>query len=147
VTQWFTDSVPSQPRSSWQLSLGSRTVSYSDLTQGSDSFRAVLDCTGGWYAEQEWRGVRLERLLGPMPNGARSLDVVSVTGYHRRLPLTDIDRLLLATHAGGQPLSDGHGGPARLVAPERRGFWWVKWVQRIDLSSQPWWLQPPFPLQ
>jgi Oxidoreductase molybdopterin binding domain len=147
VTQWFTDSVPSQPRSSWQLSLGSRTVSYGDLTQGSDSFRAVLDCTGGWYAEQEWRGVRLDRLLGAIPDGARSLDVVSVTGYRRRLPLTDLDRLLLATHVAGQPLSEGHGAPVRLVAPDRRGFWWVKWVQRINVSSQPWWLQPPFPLQ
>jgi hypothetical protein len=28
-----------------------------------DAVRAVLDCTGGWYAAQDWRGVRLDRLL------------------------------------------------------------------------------------
>ena len=147
VTQWFTDSVPSLSRDSWRVRVGSRAVPYADLSSGSDSFRAVLDCTGGWYAEQEWRGMRMDRLLGTIPDGARSVDVVSVTGYRRRLPLTDLDRLLLATHVAGRPLSDGHGGPVRLVAPDRRGFWWVKWVQRIELTSEPWWLQPPFPLQ
>jgi DMSO/TMAO reductase YedYZ molybdopterin-dependent catalytic subunit len=52
----------------------------------------------------------------------------------------------VATRVGGAPLSVGHGFPARLVAPGRRGFWWVKWVDRIELRSTPWWWQPPFPV-
>lgn len=147
VTQWFTDAVPVVSRASWQVSLNLRSIPYSDLAAGRDTVRAVLDCTGGWYAEQEWRGVALSRLLTQVPAGARSIDVISSTGYRRRLPLADLDQLLLATHAAGQPLSDGHGGPVRLVAPGRRGFWWVKWVQRIEVTAEPWWLQPPFPLQ
>ena len=43
-------------------------------------------------------------------------------------------------------LSPGHGFPLRLVAPGRRGFWWVKWVERIETSATPWWWQSPFPL-
>ena len=35
---------------------------------------------------------------------------------------------------------------ARLVAPGRRGFWWVKWVVSVELDPTPWWRQPPFPL-
>lgn len=147
VTQWFTDSVPVVSPGSWQVSVNLHPIPYADLVAGRDTVRAVLDCTGGWYAEQEWRGVRLTRLLSRLPPGARSIDVVSSTGYRRRLPLADLDRLLLATHVAGEPLSDGHGGPARLVAPGRRGFWWVKWVQRIEVTTEPWWLQPPFPLQ
>jgi DMSO/TMAO reductase YedYZ molybdopterin-dependent catalytic subunit len=112
--------------------------------------RAALDCTGGWYAVQDWRGTRLDRLLADvgadLPEGG-SVDVVSRTGYRRRLPLRDAEHLLLATSAGGEPLSDGHGAPVRLVAPGRRGFWWVKWVQRIEVVDAPWWQQPPFPLQ
>jgi DMSO/TMAO reductase YedYZ molybdopterin-dependent catalytic subunit len=71
--------------------------------------------------------------------------VISRTGYRRRLPLRDAPHLLLATSAGGQPLSAGHGAPVRLVAPGRRGFWWVKWVNRLELVDEPWWWQPPFP--
>ncbi|TMK92897.1 MAG: hypothetical protein E6G37_07420 [Actinobacteria bacterium] len=99
---------------------------------------------GGWFAEQEWRGARLDRLL----DGAvgESIVVRSVTGYNRRFPRSGATGLLLATHVGDAPLSTGHGAPAPLVVPGRRGFWWVKWVTGIDVSDEPSWWQSPFPL-
>src|SRR6266508_4495835 len=90
---------------------------------------------------------RLDRLLpASLPPDARSVVAVSVTGYARRLPLRDVPFLLVATHVADQPLSAGHGAPARLVAPGRRGFWWVKWLDRVVVDTRPWWWQPPFPL-
>jgi hypothetical protein len=152
VTQWFTDAVPSSTRGSVAVVLGSRQVHVAvpGLNHG-DVVRAALDCTGGWYAVQDWAGVRLDRLLqstlgADLPDDG-SVDVVSRTGYRRRLPLRDAPSLLLATSAAGRPLSRGHGAPVRLVAPGRRGFWWVKWVERIEVVDAPWWLQSPFPLQ
>ena len=76
---------------------------------------------------------------------AQSVYVHSVTGYWVRFPIHDMDRLLLATQVGGAPLSADHGYPVRLVAPGRRGYWWVKWVDRIELQTTPSWWQPPFP--
>jgi DMSO/TMAO reductase YedYZ molybdopterin-dependent catalytic subunit len=76
----------------------------------------------------------------------RSLLVRSATGYALHLPLSDLDNLWLVTAVGGRPLSRGHGYPARILAPGRRGFWWVKWVVAIEQSPRPWWLQSPFPL-
>ncbi len=57
-----------------------------------------------------------------------SIVVRSVTGYSRRFPRRDTRVLVLATTVEGKPVSAGHGFPARLVAPNRRGYWWVKRV-------------------
>ena len=70
----------------------------------------MIDCTGGWWAEEEWRGVLLADL--GLPGSA--LDVVSATGYRRRLP--GPDGVLLATHAAGAPAR----GPARRPRAARR---------------------------
>ena len=142
VTQWFTDTVPGERLGdAITVVVGDQQarIPISDLDRG-DRVRAVLDCTGGWYAAQDWAGVRLDRLLSEvtdedLPEDG-SIDVISRTGYRRRLPLRDASSLLLATSAAGQPLSDGHGAPVRLVAPGRRGFWWVKWVERVEVERQ-----------
>jgi DMSO/TMAO reductase YedYZ molybdopterin-dependent catalytic subunit len=94
---------------------------------------------------QEWSGVRLDRLLGS--SQGQSIRVVSSSGYDRRFPVREAPSLLLATRCGGEPLDPGHGFPARLVAPGRRGYWWVKWVVAIDVDDLPYWWQSPFPLQ
>ena len=149
VTQWLNDSVPEIDAESWRLVVraGDRedAWAYEELTAFGDRLRATLDCTGGWFAVQDWEGVRLSRLI-PEGQEGRSIHVAAATGYGRRFPLQDADDLLLAMRVGGQQLSAGHGFPARIVAPGRRGFWWVKWVTRIELSPVPWWWQPPFPL-
>ncbi len=150
VTQWIADAVPAIDPTDYRLRLAvggaTTTFTLAQLRGPGDRVTATLDCTGGWFAEQEWAGTRLDRLVGD-PGDARSVAVRSATGYTRRYPISDLPHLLLATHVAGSPLSAGHGAPVRLVAPGRRGFWWVKWVTDITVDDRPWWLQPPFPLQ
>jgi hypothetical protein len=149
VTQWLDDADPRIAASDWRLEVrtpgGIRTVTYDEIAAHDDRVRATLDCTGGWFATQDWSGVPLDRLLEGVED-ARSVVVTSATGYARRFPIGDANSFVLATRLGGEPLSAGHGFPARLVAPGRRGFWWVKWVERVEASSTPWWWQSPFPL-
>jgi DMSO/TMAO reductase YedYZ molybdopterin-dependent catalytic subunit len=147
---WLDDSTPAIDPARWRLAVDDgrnhRELSLPELSAlASQRIRATLDCTSGWYAEQDWTGVPASVLL-PDPGRARSLYVHSATGYGIHFPVRDLDSLLLATEVGGAPLRAGHGFPLRLVAPGRRGFWWVKWVDRIELRDTPWWWQPPFPV-
>jgi DMSO/TMAO reductase YedYZ molybdopterin-dependent catalytic subunit len=148
-TIWLDDSVPVVDPAAWRLVVvdaeGRYELTLADLAARTVRWPATLDCTSGWYARQDWSGVPVSALLRGVGD-ARSLLVRSVTGYWVRLPVRDLSHLLLATDVGGESLSAGHGFPLRLVAPGRRGFWWVKWVDRIELQATPWWWQPPFPL-
>ena len=149
VTQWLDDEPPEIDPDRWRRIVRTpereSNLFYEELATFSDRLRATVDCTGGWFATQDWSGVRLDRLVAA-DDAARSFVVVSATGYARRFPIADAASMLLATRAGERALSVGHGFPARLVAPGRRGFWWVKWVERIQTSGTPWWWQSPFPL-
>jgi DMSO/TMAO reductase YedYZ molybdopterin-dependent catalytic subunit len=149
TTSWIDDVAPEVDPATWRLVVadanGQRELSLQELSRYDARLRATLDCTSGWYAHQDWEGVPVAALVSST-GAARSLHVHSTTGYWIQFPIGDLERLLLAIRAGGAPLSVGHGFPARLVAPGRRGFWWVKWVDRIELRSTPWWWQPPFPV-
>lgn len=151
VTQWLFDPVPAIQPAGWRLALRlpDRTshLKYPSLTGHTDRVRATLDCTGGFYSEQDWEGVWLHRLLPAVPADARSVRVVSATGYERRFPVEMAPHLLLATRLGGRPLDAGHGFPLRLVAPTRRGFEWVKWVTEVHVDALPAWWQLPFPVR
>lgn len=143
VTSWLDDRVQHIEVADWSLAVDGASLTLAQVeAAGLEDVTAVLDCTGGWYAEQVWTGVRLDRLV---ETDRRAVDVRSATGYGRRFPTRDLDRLWLVTRVGGAPLSAGHGFPARIVAPDRRGFWWVKWVTSIETTDRPWWAQLPFP--
>lgn len=142
-TQWINDSIQHLDPATHRVSILQTSFSVDELAAGGDVLSATLDCTGGWYTTQEWAGTRLDRLLGT--ERGRSIVVTSVTGYWRRFPLEHASRLLLATHMSGELLRDGNGGPVRIVAPGRRGYWWVKWVATIEVDDRPPWWQPPLP--
>ncbi len=154
VTSWLNDDAPAIDGERWRLVVEGAVdrpvaLSLADLRRlGPESLDATLDCTGGWYTRQTWTGVRLARLLAVagLGEGAGSVEVHSATGFRRRFDLDEAAGLLLATAVAGRPLSRGHGAPARLVVPGRRGFAWVKWVTRIEVLRSSHLLQPPLPL-
>jgi DMSO/TMAO reductase YedYZ molybdopterin-dependent catalytic subunit len=150
VTSWFDDGIQRVDPAQWTLRVG-RAVYDLDAVRAlpHERFTATLDCTSGWCSTHEWDGVRLSTLLsaaGVSLVGNRSVEITSVTGYARWFGLETLDHVWLATEVGGEPLTYGHGFPARLVAPGRRGFWWVKWVTSIEPTARPPWAQSPFPL-
>ena len=143
VTSWWDDAVQSIDGTAWTINVAGSELTLDDIgAMPNRDLTAILDCTSAWYSEQVWTGIRLDALL---ETDKRSIDVSSASGYGRRFPARDLDKLWLVTHVGGEPLSPGHGFPARIVAPGRRGFWWVKWVVAIEPTDTPSWWQLPFP--
>jgi len=142
-TSWVADRPRPLDPSVYRLSLGGLVtaplvLAPSELAAG-DTLVATLDCTGGFFSTQAWRGMRLDRLIdrAGAHTGADHVRVISYTGYRWSFPLVEARDFLLATHVGGEPLAYAHGAPVRLVAPGRRGFQWIKWVVRIELHHGP----------
>lgn len=155
VVSWLFDYPRPVAVPNWRLVIDGAVerpveLSYTDIEQWTvDEITEPLDCTGGWYSTQNWRGVRVERLLdlAGVSTDAVSVTVEAVSGYGRRFGIHEINGYILATHVADAPLDHGHGAPLRLVAPGHRGFDWVKWVTRlhVNVTSKLW--QPPVPLQ
>lgn len=155
TVSWIADRPPLIKTAGWRLQVQGAVerplaLSYEQLREmGTDEVTAALDCTGGWYTEQLWRGVRVGRLLAQagLQERAASVTFRSETGYKRRFSLEEAADFLLALDVAGQPLSQGHGFPLRLAALNRRGVEWVKWVTVVEVNTTGAWRQLPLPVQ
>ncbi len=143
TSSWVADQPHPLDTQTWRLVLAGavktpRAFTYDDLAAG-DELEATLDCTGGFFSTQRWRGIRVGRLLDQvdLSADARYVSFISVTSYRWSLPLEEARTALLATHVGDEPLSYAHGAPLRLVAPGHRGMEWVKWLARVEVLVAP----------
>ena len=142
VTMWLNDKVPYVDAAGWRLTVDGHverpfTIDIAEFQQWRHTTTATLDCTGGWHTTREWQGIPVPELLAraqPKP-GAASITIRSRTGYFRRYSLDESERAMLAGRVDGAPLSPGHGFPARMVEPHKRGYDWVKWVDSITVNE------------
>ncbi|MDD1705559.1 MAG: molybdopterin-dependent oxidoreductase [Methanoregulaceae archaeon] len=103
--------------------------------------RVTLFCVEGWEVTILWEGVRVEDLLadaGVNP-AANTVIIYASDGYSTSLPLDYIkDRdILLAYSMNGVVLPAERGFPFQLVAEDRWGYKWIKWVTKIEVSDDP----------
>jgi DMSO/TMAO reductase YedYZ molybdopterin-dependent catalytic subunit len=141
ATTFYGEPMPTIDLASWRLKVHGRvrrpmTLTTAELARHATQTReATLDCTSGWAMTTSWSGVPTASLLAaaePLP-GARWVIVTAATGWSTRISLEEAGATLLATRVGGETLPPANGAPCRLVAPQRRGLDWVKWVTEIQV--------------
>jgi len=120
-----------------------RNYTYDQVISGFPSYRKVvtLDCVEGWDVRILWDGVLLSDLIasaGPEPS-ANTVIFTAADGYTSSLPLDYLEssHILLAYRINNVTLPAERGFPFQVVAEDRWGYKWVKWVTAITLSDNP----------
>jgi DMSO/TMAO reductase YedYZ molybdopterin-dependent catalytic subunit len=118
------------------------SLSYDQLLAFRPRFRKLvgLNCVEGWSVTFLWEGIRVKDLLaqaGGVKPGAKVVIFHAHDGYTSSLPLDYLtsDDILLAYKENGVPLTAQWGWPLQLVAQDKWGYKWVKWVDGIEVSS------------
>lgn len=98
-----------------------------------------LNCVEGWSVNILWEGVRLTDLLeqaGYQPD-AKVVIFRCEDGYSTSLPLAFVQKrdLLLAYKMNGVDLPEERGYPFQVVAEDKWGYKWAKWLTSIEVSN------------
>ena len=92
---------------------------------------------GDLISNARWRGVPLAKLLegARLGEGAKEVAFLAADGYSESLPVDHAMRgeVLVAYEMNGEPLSQKHGFPARLLVPGLYGLKSVKWLTGIEV--------------
>jgi len=99
----------------------------------------TLDCVEGWSVKLLWEGVKVMDLLeeAGISRDANTIIFYAHDGYSTSLT-TDYIRendILLAYKMNDVVLSPERGFPFQLVAEDKWGYKWIKWVTRIEASD------------
>jgi len=119
------------------------TYTYGEILSNETTYTKVmqLDCVEGWSVKLLWEGVLLSDLIDRARPAPDAVTVVfrAVDGYTTSLPLDYIraSKILLAYKMNGITIPDERGYPFMVVAQDRWGYKWAKWVTRIELSNDP----------
>jgi DMSO/TMAO reductase YedYZ molybdopterin-dependent catalytic subunit len=96
-------------------------------------------CLEGWTVPNvKWRGVLLETLrsLAKFRPEARYVQA-SAGEFSISLPLDRAEQVLLALRLNDQAVPAEHGGPVRLIVPGGQCFTSIKWLDHLELRSEP----------
>ncbi|MFA4876665.1 MAG: molybdopterin-dependent oxidoreductase [Methanoregula sp.] len=125
--------------------LSGRTVvlTYDEILKNYPHYTKIitLHCVEGWDATILWEGVLVRDILadaGPDPR-ADTVILTARDGYTTSFPLSYFQGrdILLAYRMNNVTMPAERGYPFQLVAEDKWGYKWIKWVEKIELSDNP----------
>jgi DMSO/TMAO reductase YedYZ molybdopterin-dependent catalytic subunit len=119
-----------------------RNFTYDEITGLPQTSKVIdLNCVEGWSFTAKWTGVKIAEIFektGAMEN-ATTVIFYSADGYSTSLNkdyLLEND-IILAYKLNDVTLPPERGFPLQLVAEDKYGYKWAKWIVRIELSNAP----------
>ena len=106
-----------------------------------------ISCVTKWtHLDMRWRGISVDTLLEQVELLPEAAFVIAWSDgdYTTNLPLADVlnGQAFVAFEYDGAPLAPEHGGPARLVVPNRY-FWksakWIRGLRILDHDEPGFW--------
>jgi len=116
------------------------TFRYEQVIENKSYERLItLYCVEGWDATVLWKGVRIMDLLNKADILNENSNVIfhCLDGYTTSLPLETIKTrdLLLAYSSNGVTLPESLGFPFIVVAEDKAGYKWARWVHEIEITD------------
>jgi DMSO/TMAO reductase YedYZ molybdopterin-dependent catalytic subunit len=102
---------------------------------------ADFHCVTGWTKfDNKWEGVSfqaIKEMVKPLDN-ARYVTFDAQRSYTTSLAIPDLSRqdVMLAVRLDDRILPREHGGPLRLIVPQKYGYKSAKWVYRLKFTEE-----------
>jgi len=117
-------------------------LSYEELLN-LDQVHVTCDihCVTGWtLLDSRWSGVRLATIMDKVrPRKSGSFVIFeAAAGYTSNVPISETQKenAILAHSFFGEKLQQAHGGPVRVVIPDRYFYKSAKWIEAIKVTSR-----------
>lgn len=116
------------------------SYSYSDILKLPMYQKVVtIDCVEGWSVKALWEGALVSDLLKnvTIKPEAKTIIFYAYDGYSTSFPVEYVldNNIIMADKINGVVLPEAMGFPFQLVAEQKWGYKWIKWITRIELSS------------
>ncbi len=119
-----------------------KSYTYDEVVSANDNYTKLvtLNCVEGWSVDILWEGVLVKDLLEKSGISSNATTVVfyAYDEYSTSLPLDFIldNNIMLAYKMNDVTIPPERGFPFQLVAEDKWGYKWIKWVTAIELNEE-----------
>jgi DMSO/TMAO reductase YedYZ molybdopterin-dependent catalytic subunit len=125
------------------LTATTRVLTYRKILANHQHYTKVvtLNCVEGWSVKLLWEGVLVRDLIRESGVDPRANTVVFTAHdtYTTSFPLSYMmnNDILMAYMMNNVTLPSERGYPFELVAEDKWGYKWIKWIEKIELTDNP----------
>ncbi|MEN6609571.1 MAG: molybdopterin-dependent oxidoreductase [Methanoregulaceae archaeon] len=119
----------------------SREYTYDEIIEGHPHYTKLvtLHCVEGWDATALWEGVLVRDILNETGIGPGATTIIfhAYDGYTTSFPVSYVtdNGIIMAYRINNATLPTARGFPFALVAENKWGYKWIRWIDGIELSD------------